>query len=310
MKLSRRHLIAASASTGACLALGITPPPAVAADIVTTRILKPVPSSGEQLPVIGLGTNRWLADAPAAELAAQRGVLEVFRQGGGRVIDTAPSYRTSEKALGDLLTELGMHDAFFMATKVDRELREEGIARMEYSLRSLGRDSVDLMQVHNLRSAEMQLATLFKWRDAGRIRYVGITTSRNDQHAETAALMRSQPLDFVQVNYSLAERAAEDVILPLAQERKIAVMVNLPLARGRLFSAVANTPLPDWAAEFDCSSWGPFFLKYVVSHPAVTCAIPGMTKVHHARDNMLANHGRLPDAATRRRQEALLDALL
>lgn len=309
MKITRRGLLAAGAGTGTCLTLGLQG--SLAAAFTNTDIIrKAIPASGEHIPVIGMGTNRWLANAPTEEFRLQREILQIFLAAGGRVIDTAPSYRTSEQALSRHINELGLQDAFFMATKVDRELREEGINRMEASLKTLGRTHVDLMQVHNLRGADVQLATLFKWRDAGRIRYVGITTSRNDQHAETAALMRRHPLDFVQVNYSLADRAAGDVILPLARDRGIAVMVNLPLARGQLFQAVADTPLPDWAAEFDCRSWAQFFLKYVVSHPAVSCAIPGMTKARHARDNMQANQGRLPDEAFRKRQEALIDELL
>lgn len=306
MKLSRRQVIAAGVGAGAWIGLGM---PATAATRSGEIITKVIPSSGEPLPVIGIGTNRWAAAGPASEIQALRDTLTAFRAGGGRVIDTAPSYRTSEKALGQLIGQLGFEDAFFLATKVDREEQQAGIERMNDSLRKLDRSTMDLMQVHNLRGAETQLNTLFEWREAGRIRYVGITTSRGSQHAEMEALMRSQPLDFIQVNYSLADRDAEQRILPLAKEKGIAVLANRPMAHGRLFEATRDRTLPDWAAEFDCRSWGQFFLKYVVAHAGVTCAIPGMTKLAHTEDNMGANFGRLPDAALRARQEALIASL-
>lgn len=301
MQLTRRQVIATGAGAGACLGLGLGSAwSAPDAQLITKRI----PSSGEALPVIGIGTNRWVSAGPASEIDGLRATLRVFRDMGGRVIDTAPSYRTSEKALGQMIGELGLDNAFFLATKVDREVQAEGIARMESSLNTLNRASMDLMQIHNMRGAAAQLDTLLKWRETGRLRYIGITTSRTSQHAEMEALMRSMPLDFVQVNYSLSDRAAEERILPLAGERNMAVLANRPMEHGRLFKAVQNSRLPEWSAEFDCKSWGQFFLKYVVSHPTVTCAIPGMTKLAHARDNMGANFGRLPDAELRAKQEA------
>jgi len=306
MKLSRRQVIAAGAGAGAYLGFGLDNAGLAANEKPITKM---IPSSGEALPVIGIGTNRWVADTSPAEKQALREVLTVFRNNGGRVIDTAPAYRTSEEALGRLINELQFNNAFFLATKVDRANKQAGIARMNDSLRKLRRDSMDLIQVHNLRSARTQLEILIEWRDAGRIRYAGITTSRAGQHAEMEALMRDYPLDFIQVNYSMRDRAAEKRILPLAEEKGIATLVNLPFARGKLFKAVQDTPLPEWAGEFDCRSWGQFFLKYVVSKAGVTCAIPGMTKVAHAVDNMGANFGRLPDAELRRRQEDLMASL-
>ncbi|NND53796.1 MAG: aldo/keto reductase [Gammaproteobacteria bacterium] len=300
MKLSRRQVIAAGAGAGAYVGFGLG---AAAFAAGETPITKLIPSSGEALPVIGIGTNRWVAGGSPAEAQAFRDVLKVFRDGGGRVVDTAPSYRTSEEALGTAIDELGFRDAFFLATKVDRSEKQDGIARMNDSLVKLQRESMDLIQVHNLRGARVQLETLLEWRESGRIRYAGITTSRVSQHAEMEALMREYPLDFVQVNYSLQDRAAEERILPLAEEKGIATLINLPFARGKLFKAVKDQAVPDWATEFNCRSWGQFFLKYVVSHSGVTCAIPGMSKVAHAEDNMGANFGTLPDAAMRRRQE-------
>jgi len=306
MKLSRRQVIAAGAGAGAYLGFGLGTAALAANESPITKL---IPSSGEALPVIGIGTNRWVADASPDETQAFREVLTVFRENGGRVIDTAPSYRTSEEALGSLINELGFDNAFFLATKVDRSDKQAGIDRMNDSLGKLNRESMDLIQVHNLRSARVQLETLLEWRESGRIRYAGITTSRVSQHAEMEALRREYPLDFIQVNYSLVDRAAEDRILPLAREKGIATLVNLPFARGKLFKTVKDRPLPDWATEFNCRSWGHFFLKYVVSHSGVTCAIPGMTKVAHAQDNMGANFGRLPDAELRRRQEDLMASL-
>lgn len=306
MKLSRRQVIAAGAGAGAYLGFG---PGSAAFATNDTPITKLIPSSGEALPVIGIGTNRWVADTSPEEAQVFRNVLTVFRQNGGRVIDTAPAYRTSEEALGTIIDELGFNDAFFLATKVDRADKQDGIARMQDSLDKLNRKTMDLIQVHNLRGAKVQIETLLEWREAGRIRYAGITTSRPGQHAEMEALMQEYPLDFIQVNYSIQDRAAEERILPLAREKGIATLVNLPFARGKLFKAVQGRELPAWAGEFDCRSWGQFFLKYVVSKAGVTCAIPGMTKVAHAQDNMGANFGRLPDAELRRRQEDLMASL-
>lgn len=303
MKLTRRQIIAAGASAGACISFGAA---STGLASITSPITKAIPGSNERLPVIGIGTNRWVTGGSPDEKAALRNTLKTFQRMGGRVIDTAPAYRTSEEALGKLIAELNFDEAFFLATKVDREEKRAGIERMQDSLTKLNRASMDLMQVHNLRGAHVQMENMIEWRESGRIRYLGITTSRNDQHAEMEALMRELPVDFIQVNYSLVERAAESRILPLAEEKGIAVLANIPLARGRLFNATANTKLPEWAAEFDCRSWGQFFLKYVVSHTGVTCTIPGMTRVAHAEDNMGANFGRLPDAALRKRQEQLI----
>lgn len=305
MKLSRRELIAASASAGACLGLGLKTSYANAQDLIT----KAIPGTKEQLPVIGLGTNRWIAEGSPAETEALRTALRTFSSLGGRVIDTAPIYRTSEKILGQLIAELDIRDAFFLATKVDRDGKEEGIERMQDSLQKLGTDQLDLIQVHSLRDADIQLETMFEWKQAGRLRYVGITTSRNGQFAEMERLMNDFPLDFIQVNYSLGNQEAAERILPKALDKNTAVLVNVPFNRGRLFKAVADEELPEWSRDFDCSSWAQFLLKFVVSHPAVTCAIPGMTKPAHVSDNMGAARGRLPDTDMRKRQAEFFAAL-
>jgi aryl-alcohol dehydrogenase-like predicted oxidoreductase len=311
MKLTRRQVIAAGASTGAYLGLGLR---ALAQDIglpptASLPITKAIPRTGELLPVIGLGTNRWVAAGNKSAIAELRATLQAFNELGGRVIDTAPSYRSSEKALGQLISELGMRDAFFLATKVDRNKQKEGLARMQDSLDKLETDSVDLMQIHNLRGAEAQIENLLTWQEEGRIRYIGVTTSSTSQFADMELLMKTMPLDFIQLNYSLKDRAAEERLLPLALEKGIAVMVNRPFSRGRLFDAFKKETLPVWASDIDCSSWAQFFLKYVVSHPAVTCTIPGTTKELHVRNNMGANFGRLPDTVMRLQQEALFASL-
>lgn len=308
MALNRRQLIVNSAGLGACLAVGSNRI-ASAFDTSASVLSKPIPSTGELLPVMGLGTNRWVAAGSKSEMDDLRDTLVTFQSLGGRVIDTAPSYRSSEKALGWLIDDLNFKDAFFLATKVDRDNKAAGIARMRDSLDKLGKTSVDLMQIHSLRGAETQLDLLAEWKDQGIIRYIGITTSRNEQFAEMEALMKSYSLDFIQLNYSLLDRNADTRLLPLAQDKGIAVMVNRPLAHGHLFKAVAGAELPGWATEIDCESWAQFFLKYVVSHPAVTCTIPGTTNQQHVLDNMGAGFGRQPDQAMRRKQEKLITAL-
>ncbi|MCP4088250.1 MAG: aldo/keto reductase [Gammaproteobacteria bacterium] len=303
--LTRRELLATSAGNGICLGLGLNP----AANAQTGQIiLKPIPSTGELLPVIGLGTNRWVADGDKNTTTALKSTLTTFSNLGGRVIDTAPAYRSSESALGELIADIGIRNAFFLATKVDKEDSVDGVMRMENSRLNLQTEQLDLMQVHNLRGAETQLRSMLIWKATERVRYIGITTSRTNQFAKMERLMKRYPLDFIQLNYSVVEREAEKRLLPLAQERKIGVMVNLPFHRGRLFAAVKDKPLPKWSSEFDCSSWAQFFLKYVVSHPAVTCTIPGMTKAKHAEDNMGACYGKLPDEAQRKRMAAIFKA--
>jgi aryl-alcohol dehydrogenase-like predicted oxidoreductase len=299
--LTRRELLATSAGTSVWLGFGF------ATNVLATTsqpIFRAIPSTGETLPVIGLGANKWVADSDQmlAQLAA---TLTTFTSSGGRVIDTAPSYRSSESALGEIIANQGMRNAFFLATKVDRADSAEGLARMEQSLQNLQTDSVDLMQVHNMHGADNQLANLLNWKEAGRIRYIGLTTHRADQFAEMEELIHRYPVDFVQLNYSILDQRAAERLLPLAQDKQVAVIVNRPFNSGRLFKASGDAPLPDWAAEFDCGSWAQFFLKFIVSNPAVTCVIPGMTRPDHAADNMGAGFGRLPDKDQRARMASL-----
>jgi aryl-alcohol dehydrogenase-like predicted oxidoreductase len=273
-------------------------------------ITKAIPASGAQLPVVGLGTNAFSART-AEELAARRAVLQRLAQLGGKVVDTAAIYGESEAVIGAALASLGLREQLFLSTKVLASDAQEGKASMEESLRRLRATRVDLLEVHNLVGVEVMLPVLQEWKQAGRIRYLGITTARPDEHARLAELMRKNRLDFIQVDYSLGNRDAADVVLPLAQEKGIAVLANVPFGGRRgaasVFADAARRKLPDWAAEFDAATWGQFFLKYVVSHPAVTCAIPGTTDVAHLEDNLRGARGRLPDASLRKRMEQYWD---
>ena len=307
MTISRRELFRLGAGAGLVAAAGSWQ--SLLAE-TKPRITTTIPSSGEQLPAVGIGTRDYRSSSDAIEMQRFRQTLETFHSAGGRVIDTSPNYGNAETVIGGLLRDIGIREDVFMATKVDREDRQQGVERMERSFELLGGDKIDLMQVHNLRGTEAELETMKAWKEQGRFRYLGVTTHRPGQYEEMEGVMRRHPLDFIQLNYSLADRAAENSILPLAHDRGIAVLVNLPFARGRLFRAVADRPLPDWAADMDAASWGQVFLKYVISYPASTLPIPGTTKPHHAKDNMGAAFGRLPDATLRREIEKYIKPLL
>jgi aryl-alcohol dehydrogenase-like predicted oxidoreductase len=271
-------------------------------------VMRPIPSSGERLPVVGIGTNRYRTGAEA-EIAPLRETLKTFAAAGGKLIDTAPMYGSSEVVLGQLIAGLGIRRQLFLATKVYASGRESGIEEMNDSFKRLQTDLIDLIQVHNLSDTATQLATMREGKQAGRYRYVGVTTSQDAQYDEMEAVLRKETLDFVQVDYSIDNRSAAERILPLALERGAAVLVNLPFGRARLFSAVRGKPLPAWAAEFDCASWAQFFLKYVIGHPAVTVAIPGTRRPEHVADNLGAARGRLPDPAQRRKMEQFFETL-
>jgi aryl-alcohol dehydrogenase-like predicted oxidoreductase len=268
-----------------------------------------IPSSGEQVPAVGLGTVDFQGNPDADDLSRLRETLQSFHRLGGRVLDTSPNYGDSETVLGRLLADLEIRDDVFMATKVDREDREAGERRMEGSFGRLG-GTIDLMQVHNLRGVDVQLDVLQAWKAEGRFKYIGITTHRTSQHDEIERYMRRYPLDFIQINYSLADRAADERLLPVARDRGVAVLVNRPFGKGSLFRTVRDLEMPDWAADIDAQSWGQVFLKYVIAHPAATIPIPGTTKPHHAEDNAGALYGRLPDAALRAEMERFMDRLL
>ena len=273
-------------------------------------IRKAIPSSGEMVPVIGLGTNRYGVGDDTAKRAVLQAALRRFHQLGGTVIDTAPMYRSSEAVLGDLIADLGIRKDLFIATKTDKDGGADATdAQMRDSQRRLQTQKFDLMQVHNLIGWQEALPVLREWKQEGLVRYIGITTSRARQYEEFGRVMRQEDLDFIQINYSLEQREAATHLLPLAADRGMGVIINRAFGGGRIFEKVGHQPLPDWATEFGCESWAQFLLKYALGHPAATLSIPGMTKEHHVDDNFGAARGRLPGAEERRRQEAFFDGL-
>ncbi|TMQ22240.1 MAG: aldo/keto reductase [Candidatus Rokuibacteriota bacterium] len=270
-------------------------------------LARAIPSSGERVPAVGLGTWRTFdVGTSAAERAPLKEVLGRYAALGGRVLDSSPMYGTAESVAGDLATELALVDRLFVATKVWTSGREAGIAQMERSLARLRRRRLDLMQIHNLLDWRTHLRTLRDWQQAGRLRYVGVTHYTASAYDELERVLRAEPLDFVQVNYSLGEREAERRILPLARDRGIAVLVNRPFSEGGLFQRVRGQALPAWTAAFGCQSWAQFFLKWILAHPAVTCVIPATSRLEHLVDNMTAGVGSLPDDATRERMGAIV----
>jgi len=305
MAISRREFNQTALLAAGTLMLGSNRAMAGSRDMLQ----KAIPSSGEKIPVIGLGTNRYGVGPSEAVRAPLLAALKRFRELGGTVIDTAPSYRSSESVLGDLITDLDIRDDLFVATKSDQSDSDAIDRQMKESLGNLRTKRFDLMQVHNLRGWQEALPVMREWKAEGRIGYIGITTSNSRQYAELENIMRQEDLDFVQLNYSLEQREAAERLMPLAADRGMAVMVNRAFGGGRIFSAVESLPVPDWAREFDCSSWAQFMLKYAISHPAATVVIPGMTKTHHVDDNMMAGRGRLPDQEERRKMAAFYDAL-
>jgi len=273
-------------------------------------IRRPIPRSGEMLPVIGLGTYQAF-DVGGAESEREpvREVLREFARRGGSVVDSSPMYGESEGVIGDLATELDVSPKLFLATKVWTTGRDDGIRQMEQSFRRMRTQRMDLMQVHNLLDWRTHLATLRAWKEQGRVRYIGITHYTASAYDELARVLRSEELDFVQLNYSIIERDAEQHLLPLAAERRVAVLVNRPFAQAGLFNRVRGKALPPWAAEIGCNTWAQFFLKFVVAHPAVTCAIPATSKAKHLVDNMQAGVGPLPDESTRARMARYLEQI-
>ena len=305
--LSRAAFLRLMGAAGLTLAtaghVSATPP----TPLMRTR---PIPKSGEALPVIGLGTARTFdIGSGAAERAQRRAVLQQLFKFGGRVIDSSPMYGSADEVVGDLIDGLGARDKTFIATKVWTRGRESGIRQMEESMAKLRTRRIDLMQVHNLVDWHTQLKTLRDWKAAGRIRYIGITHYTTGALADLADVIQAEPLDFVQLAYSIGVRDAEDWLLPLAADKGVAVLVNRPYENGALFRRVRGRTLPAWAREFDCMSWGQFFLKYIIAHPAVTCAIPATRKPNPMTDNAGAGIGRLPNAAQRRRMVALVEGV-
>jgi aryl-alcohol dehydrogenase-like predicted oxidoreductase len=302
---SRRDVL--RSGLAAAVAAALTPQQSRAAAELPL-ITKPIPATGERLPVVGLGTDQFRSSERAVIQAEIQRMLEL----GGTVIDTAAAYGDSEELIGEALAAQGGRDRMFVASKLtvndvgtDTRAGEESFRR---SLARLQTRRIDLLQVHNLEGVEALMPVLQKWKREGQIRYIGITTSRVGQHSHMVEFMRQYPLDFVQVDYSLANRDAAANVLPLATERHIGVLANIPFGFGSVLRQAQTRRLPDWAADIDVTSWSQFLLKYVISHPAVTCAIPGSTQVAHLEENQRAGRGRLPDEATRRKMEQVWDA--
>ena len=304
--LTRAGFLRLAAGSAAALMLAGRAGASFAASSATMRT-RVIPASGETLPVIGLGTYQGFDVAPgSAEYARLPGVLQALFAAGGSVIDSSPMYGRAEATSGELLAANDGRRKAFVATKVWIRGRDEGVRQMNDSLRLLRADPLDLMQVHNLVDWRTQLATLRDWKAAGRIRYLGITHYNASGYDELADVMRAERLDFLQINYSLDEREAERRILPLAAERGMAVLINRPFGGGGLLRRLRDRPLPPWAAEIDAQSWAQLLLKFVLSHPAVTCAIPGTGRPEHMVDNARAGFGPIPDAAFWRRHSGFL----
>ena len=296
LPIRRRHFLLGLAATGLAARW-----PKVLAESGDEPITRLIPATGEALPVIGMGTWRTFNVGSDPMLLDQREqILELFFQRGGRVVDSSPMYGSAEAVMGELLGRLEQRD-LFAATKVWTRDEGETLEAVENSEALWGVARFDLMQVHNLLGWEGHLETLQALKSQGRLRYIGVTTSHGRRHDELERIMTREPLDFVQLTYNIADREAQNRLLPLARERGIAVIANRPFQGGRLFDRVRSQPLPAWAGEAGTSSWAGFFLKFIVSHPAMTCAIPATTQLAHMRENMAALYGRLPDEAQRQR---------
>lgn len=312
--IDRRQCLHLALGTGVALAL--RPGCGFTADAMPL-LTRPIPSSGERIPVVGLGSSATFRDAAESEdVTALREVLAAMAGRGATVFDTAPSYGASETVAGRLARELDITRKLFWATKVNVAPRGGGgadpaaaRAQIGESFRRFGVKTLDLIQVHNLGDIPVQLGILKELKAAGRVRYIGVTSTNQSQYPDLERIMQDEPLDFVGVDYAVDNRDVERSILPLAAARRIAVMVYVPFGRTRLFQRVGNRPVPDWAAAFDATTWAQFFIKYVLGHPAVTVVTPATSKVHHLVDNLAGGTGRLPDEAARRRMAAYIDGL-
>ncbi|MFC1662185.1 aldo/keto reductase [Gemmatimonadota bacterium] len=314
MLYSRRDVLKLGVGAGAALALGRDLLGAAPTVFQEGQLLKAIPSSGETVPAVGLGTASSFASAAGTpeDHAALREVLRLFTDLGGAVIDTAPSYGrgSSEETLGDLIRGIGNADKIFMATKISRaEGREAGMAQVQQSEERLAPCRIDLNQVHNLGDWQIQLPLLREMKEEGRVRYVGITTSSDRQYEDLAQILRTEELDFVQFDYAIDNRNAEEVLLPIARDRGIATLVNGPFGRTRLFRRVGDQPVPEWAQEFGANSWAQFFLKWLLGNPDITVVIPATSDPGHLQDNMGAGLGRVPDEAERKKMADFVDAL-
>ena len=311
--ISRRDAVKLGLGAGVALAIGRSTAygsetPTQAGDVITRAI----PSSAERLPVVGMGTAVIYQNPTPEQIPPLRDTLRAFAELGGRVLDTAPSYGRAESVVGDLLAELNTRDRFFLATKVSvrgQEDRAAIVAQMTESLRRFKTDRIDLMQIWNVSNPPIITPVLDEWKAAKKIRYTGITSSFKEQYAALETAMHGYKYDFVQIDLAIDNRSAQERIIPLAADLGMGVLINSPFGRNRIFQKTVGKPLPDWAKEFDAASWAQFALKYIVSNPQVTAAIPGIGTVQYLTDDLGAARGRLPDAAMRKRMEAYVDAL-
>ncbi len=304
-QISRRRALKYLALGSAGLSL-----PGISFGATKEIMKKAIPSTGEKVGVVGLGTWQTF-DVGGSSSAREplKEVLKVLVENGGSVIDSSPMYGSSEQVVGDLTKELDIVDPIFYATKVWTTGESRGKSQMQSSMKKMGANPMDLMQIHNLQDWKTHIKTLYDWKERGLIRYIGITHYVNSAHSELERIIKSEDIDFLQVNYSINSRNAERSLLPTAQDKGVAVLTNMPYSSGSLFRKTKGKELPAWATEFDCKSWGQFFLKYLISNPAVTCVIPGTSKPHHMKDNVGAGHGRLPSQAHRRKMRELINSI-
>lgn len=310
--LSRREVVKLGVGAGAALVLGRSSLIAEPAEQSGPLITRPIPSSGERLPVVGMGTAVIYQNPTPEQMPPLRDTLRAFPEQGGKVLDTAPSYGRAESVVGEILSELKNRDRYFLATKVS--VRGTGdrtavLAQMEKSLENLRTDHVDLMQIWNVSTPSLIAPILDEWKASKKTRYTGITSSFKGQYGDLEAAMRAHKYDFLQIDLAIDNRSAQDRVIPAAADLGMAVLINSPFGRNRVFQKTAGKPLPEWAKEFDVTSWAQFALKYIVSNPQVTAAIPGIGTVQYLTDDLGAARGRLPDAATRKKMEQYLDAL-
>jgi diketogulonate reductase-like aldo/keto reductase len=308
--ISRREAVRVIGTITATSMLPISASRAQETNEPSRMLTRAIPASGEKLPVIGLGTWRVFDVGPSeGEQAPLEQVLRLFVQRGARGIDSSPMYGRSEQVIGDLTSKLGLREKLFLATKVWTRGKQAGIESMERSLARFQTKRIDLMQVHNLVDVSTQLATMREWKGQGRVRYIGVTHYEASAFPSVEKILRAEQLDFLQINYSIMEREAEQRILPLAQERGVAVIANRPFGGGNLFDRVRSSQLPGWVAEFDCKSWAQFFLKWIVAHPAITCAIPATANANHLEDDIQGGIGRTPDTKTRQRMVEFVSSI-
>jgi len=301
---TRRRFLQFSAATAVSRSL-----PGLGETAMKPMDTRRIPGTGEEIPVIGLGTSDEFESVPADGGAQLKAVLTTLAEHGGTLVDTAPAYGDSESVLGGFLADLGLTERLFVSTKVSERGKDDGLRSLETSLRLLRKNPLDLIMVHSMVDADTQLDNLESWKAEGRVRYIGITTSRESGFGQMEQLIRKRKLDFIQVNYSPFEMQAADRVIPAAAEHGVAVMINRAFGNGAYFGRVAGQQLPDWTADFDCESWAQLSLKYILGHPDVTCVLAATSNPRHMADNAAAGSGRLPDAAARERIASFLQDL-